>query len=54
MRPYSRFTHSCTFIYTLFVSRKSLRALEGFDFVIESAGFEVPLIYFTWAISLLL
>jgi len=50
--PYSRFTHSCTFIYTLFVSRRSFRASEGFDFVIKSAGFVVPSIYFTWAISL--
>jgi hypothetical protein len=47
MRPYSRFTYSCTFIYTLFVSRKSFKASEGFDFVIESAKFVMPLIHFT-------
>jgi hypothetical protein len=49
---YSRSTYSCTFICTLFVSRSSFRALEGFDFVIESAGFVVPSIHFTWVISL--
>jgi hypothetical protein len=45
--PYSCFTYSCTFICTLFVSRSSLRALEGFDFIIKLAGFNMLLIYFT-------
>jgi hypothetical protein len=31
-----------------------LRAFIGFDFVIESAGFDSPLIYLTSAISLYL
>ena len=42
----SLFTYSCTFIWTLFVLRRSLRALEGFDFVIELAEFNVLLIHF--------
>jgi hypothetical protein len=52
--PYSRFTHSCTFICTLFVSISRLRAFEDleFDFVIASARFDSPLIHFTFAISL--
>src|SRR5450756_623724 len=49
--PYSRSTHSSTSNCSVFVSIRYLRAFEGFDFVIESAGFESPLIHLTSAIS---
>jgi hypothetical protein len=52
--PYSRSTHSCTFICTLFVSISRLRAFEDleFDFVIALARFNSLLIHLTFAISL--
>jgi len=53
--PYPRSTHSFTSNCNVFVSINRLRAFEGFDFVdfvIAFAGFELPLIHFTSAISL--
>ena len=53
--PYPRSTHSSTSNCNVFISINRLRAFEGFDFVdfvIASAGFELPLIHFTSAISL--
>jgi len=52
--PYPRSTHSSTSNYIVFVSINYLRAFEDFvfDFVIASAGFELPLIHLTSAISL--
>ena len=49
--PYPRSTHSSTSNYIVFVSSRCLRAFVGFDFVIESAGFDSPLIYLTSVIS---
>jgi hypothetical protein len=52
--PLSRSTHSSTSNYSVFVSISRLRAFEDleFDFVIAFAGFDLPLIHFTSAISL--
>jgi hypothetical protein len=50
--PYPRFTYSFTSNCNMFVSISRLRAFEDFDFVIASAGFDSPLIYLTFAISL--
>jgi hypothetical protein len=52
--PYPRFTHSSTSNYSIFVSISRLRAFEDFefDFVIAFARFDLPLIHFTFAISL--
>jgi len=50
--PYLRFTHSSTSNCIVFVSINRSRAFEGFDFVIESARFDCPLIHLTSAISL--
>jgi len=52
--PYPRLTHSSTSNCIVFVSINCLRAFEDFvfDFVIASAGFELPLIHLTFAISL--
>jgi hypothetical protein len=49
--PYLRSTHSSTSNYMVFVSIRRLRAFVGFDFVMESAGFDSPLIHLTSAIS---
>ena len=52
--PYPRFTYSFTSNCNVFVSISCLRAFEDleFDFVIAFVGFDLPLIYFTFAISL--
>jgi len=52
--PYPRLTHSSTSNCIVFVSINCLRAFEDFvfDFVIASAGFELPLIHLTSTISL--
>jgi len=51
---YLRFTYSFTSNCNVFVSISRLRAFEDleFDFVIAFIGFYLPLIYFTFTISL--
>jgi hypothetical protein len=51
VHPYSRSTHSSTSSCIVFVSIRRLRAFVGFNFVIESAGFDSLLIHLTSAIS---
>jgi hypothetical protein len=49
--PYSHSTHSSTSNCIVFILIRRLRAFVGFNFIIESAGFDSPLIHLTSAIS---
>ena len=54
VHPYLCSTYSSTSNCSVFISISCLRAFEDFDFVIALAGFNSPLIYLTFAISLCL
>ena len=49
--PYPCLTHSSTSNYIVFILSRYLRVFIGFDFVIELAGFNSPLIHLTSVIS---